>query len=101
MFDFLPRTVVLGYSQTSLRDSIPEPVDLYENLIPFNTYRINCNPFLRVFSSPGRGIEGPGVPGTNQFTVIDHALGQRASPMGAFVVQGSDDAIDICNAKCP
>jgi hypothetical protein len=75
--------------------------DPHKNLIPFNTYRINCNPFLRVFSSPGRGIEGPGVPGTNQFAVFDHALGQRASPMGAFVVQGADDAIDICNAKCP
>ena len=78
-----------------------DKLDLDENLIPFNTYRINCNPFLRILSSPGRRIKRPGVPWTNQFPVFDHALGQRASPMGAFVVQGADNAVDVGNAKCP
>jgi len=75
-------------------------LDPYENLFPFNTYRINCNSFLRVFSRSGCGIEGPRVPGTNQFPVFDHALGQRASPMWAFIVQGADDAVDVGDAKC-
>ena len=75
--------------------------DPNENLFPFNTYRINCNSFLRVFSRSGCRIEGPGVPGTDQSTVFDHALGERASPMGAFVVQGADDAVDVGDAKCP
>jgi hypothetical protein len=76
-------------------------LDLYENLIPFNTYRINCNSFLRVFSRSGRGVEGPGVPGTNQFAVFNHALGQRASAVRAFVVQGANDPVDIGDTKCP
>src|ERR1700733_10442316 len=98
-----PAWIRIPLPRSSTREGLisPEPLDPNENLIPFNTYRINCNPFLRVFSRPGRGIEGPGMPGTNQFAVFDHALGQRASPVRAFVVQGADDAVDVGDAKCP
>jgi hypothetical protein len=78
-----------------------DKLDPHENLIPFNTYRINCNSFLRVFRSPGRGIEGPGVPRTNQFAMFDQALGKRTSAVGTFVVQRANYAIHVGDANCP
>ena len=77
------------------------PLDLHENFFPFNTYGINCNSFLRVFSRSGRGIEGPGVPGTNQFAAFDHSFGQRASAVGTFVVQGANHPVDVGNTERP
>ena len=48
---------------------------LNENVFTFNSYGVNCNFFLRVLRGSGRGIEGPGMPGTNQLAVFDHAFG--------------------------
>ncbi len=36
---------------------------LHENVFSFDTYRVNCNSFLRLGSGSCRRIPGPGVPG--------------------------------------
>jgi hypothetical protein len=72
--------------------------DPHENLFPFNTYRINCNPFLRAVGSPGRRIESPCMPRANQLAFLDHSLGERAAPVGTFVIQCPDHPGYICNA---
>jgi hypothetical protein len=72
--------------------------NLNENLFPFNTYRINCNSFLRAVGSPGCGIKSPGVPRANQLPFLNHSLGERAAPMGTFVIQGPDHPAYVRNA---
>jgi hypothetical protein len=73
-------------------------LDLHKNFFAFDTYRINCNSFLRVRSGPGGCIEGPGMPGANHFALFDQPLGQRPAPVGTFVVQRPDYPIDVGDA---
>jgi len=46
-----------------------------ENVLPFYSYGVNCNSFLRVLCGSCGRVEGPGMPGTNQLAVFDHPLG--------------------------
>ena len=41
------------------------------------------------------------MPGANQLAIFDHAFGQRAAPVGTFVIQGADHSIDVGNTQCP
>src|ERR1700722_15029747 len=75
-------------------------LDADENSFPCNSYGIHCNSFLRVFGSPRRGIERPGMPGANQLAAFDHPLGERASPVRAFIVQRPNYPVDIGNTQC-
>jgi hypothetical protein len=52
-----------------------ENLDPNKNLFSFDSYGINCNFFLRVLRGSCGRIEGPGMPGTNQFAVFDHPFG--------------------------
>ncbi len=67
----------------------------------FNLERINndfCSSIVRRFSS--LRIKCPAVPGTDDFTALDHSLPQWATAVEADVVHGSDGAVGICNADC-
>ena len=35
------------------------------------------------------------MPRANQLAIFDHPLGQRASPVRTFVVQGSDHPVEV------
>jgi hypothetical protein len=50
-------------------------LDPHENIFSFNNYGVNCNFFMRVLRGTCGGIEGPGVPGTNEFAIFDHPFG--------------------------
>ena len=41
------------------------------------------------------------MPGANQLAFFDHSLGQRAAPVGTFIVQGPDYPVDVGNAQRP
>ena len=93
--------LALAVSEASGAGSCSSPQTLNENIFPFDSYGVNCNSFLRVLRGSCRGIEGPGVPGTNQLAVFDHPFGQRTTAVGAFVVQGPDYPVDVGNAERP
>ncbi len=38
------------------------------------------------------------MPGANQLTFFNHPFGQRATAVGAFIVQGPDYPVDVGNA---
>jgi len=73
-------------------------LNLHKNRFTLNSYGVNCNPFLRVVGGPGRGVEGPGMPGANHLAVFNHPFSQRAPMVRTLVVQGTDHPTDIGNA---
>jgi hypothetical protein len=75
--------------------------NLNENIIPLNTYGKYWNSFITFYSRPGRRIEGPRVPRTNDVAAFDHPFGQRSPPVGAFVIQRPNHSTDVGNTQRP
>jgi hypothetical protein len=83
------------------RRDLPSSSNLNENLIPFDTYSEHWNSFFTFYGRPGRRIEGPRVPRTNDVAAFDHPFGQRAAPVWTFIIQRPNHPTDVSNAQRP
>src|SRR4051812_22682361 len=62
-------------------------VSIYQDVVAFYLYRINFHFGCRTVAGfPGRSVELPAVPRTNDLVAVDHALPQRPAAVQADVV---------------